>query len=280
MDDPVLASWPDLAEPADLPAHARIAGWLERLIVSRELQPGDRLPSEVEIAQALGVSRMTLRQALAGVEAKGMLQRRRGRFGGNFVARPRVDYTLSGLPGFTEQMRRASVEAGARVVRAGTGRPTAQVREALGLKRGRQVHEVVRVRSADGEPVTLEETHLPADLFPGILDLDLTGSLYRVMDREFGRAPASAVEVIEPVKADPEQAELLGVAVDDALLRISRTAYAADGTAVEFSRDLFRPDRTRITLRSTVDGPISDDPGVDGPTVDGRTVDGSTDRRR
>lgn len=113
LDDEVLADRPDLTEPSELPAHARIGYWLERLIVSRRLQPGDRLPGEVDIAHALGVSRMTLRQALAGVEAKGLLERRRGRYGGNFVTSPRIDFHLAGLPGFTEQMRRAHVEAGA-----------------------------------------------------------------------------------------------------------------------------------------------------------------------
>ncbi len=98
MDDAVLRVRPDFSDASDLPVHARIGYWLERLIASRTLLPGDRLPSEVDIATALGVSRMTLRQALAGIEAKGLLERRRGRFGGSFVAEPRFDYTWSGCP--------------------------------------------------------------------------------------------------------------------------------------------------------------------------------------
>src|SRR5258708_8903681 len=88
MDDPLLVDRPDLADASDLPAHTRIGSWLEQLIVSHTLAPGDKLPSEVEISNALGVSRMTLRQALASIEAKGLIDRRRGRFGGNFVAAP------------------------------------------------------------------------------------------------------------------------------------------------------------------------------------------------
>jgi GntR family transcriptional regulator len=253
MDDEILSSRPDLTDASDLPAHARIGYWLERLIVSRKLAAGDRLPSEVEVASALGVSRMTLRQALAAVEAKGLLERRRGRFGGNFVAQPRFDYNLTGLPGFTEQMRRAHVEAGAHVVQASTRRPTPEVRAALLLKRGEQVHEVIRVRSANGDPITLEETYFPANVFKGLLNFDLTDSLYQVMQREFGKSPHSADEVIEPVKATTQQAELLGIGVDDPLLLVTRTSYAIDGVPVEFSLDYFRPDRTRITLRTHVD---------------------------
>src|SRR6476660_6074736 len=79
MDDPLLVDRPDLAGAGDQPAHMRIGNWLEQLIVSRALAPGDKLPSEVEIANALGVSRMTLRQALSAIEAKGLIDRRRGR---------------------------------------------------------------------------------------------------------------------------------------------------------------------------------------------------------
>src|SRR5687768_10888773 len=116
MDDRVLADRPDLAGATDVPAHMRIGAWLEGLIVSRALKPGDKLPSEVDIATVLGVSRMTLRQALSAIEAKGLIDRRRGRFGGNFVAVPRFEFDHASLPGFTEQMRRIHVEAGARVV--------------------------------------------------------------------------------------------------------------------------------------------------------------------
>ena len=67
MDDPVLVARPDLTGAGDEPGHARISLLLERLIVSGTLKPGDKLPAEVEIANALGVSRMTLRQALSTI---------------------------------------------------------------------------------------------------------------------------------------------------------------------------------------------------------------------
>jgi GntR family transcriptional regulator len=256
MDDPLLASRPDLSETGDLPAYMRIGYWLERLIVSRKLDPGDRLPPEVDIATALGVSRMTLRQALASIEAKGLIDRRRGRFGGNFVAMPRFEFDHASLPGFTEQMRRMHVEAGAHVIRAGTRRPTPEVRQALRLKYGEQVHEVMRARSANGEPLVLEETYFPAAVFPGMLAHDLTGSLYAVM-REYKAAPYSADEQIEAARASDQQAEILNVAAGDPLLLITRTSSTVDGLPVEFSRDYHRSDRTRITIKSRVDGEAS-----------------------
>ncbi len=253
MDDAVLQDAPDLQAPSDFPAHIRITEWLERLISSGALQTGDKLPAEVDVASGLGVSRMTLRQALSSLEAKGLLVRKRGRWGGNFVAEPRIQFDLSGLPGFTEQMRRLHVQAGADVLRATTLRPDAGVREALQLKRGTEVHEVVRVRSANGEPIALEESYFPADVFDGLLAHALTGSLYEIMERSYGRAPHSASEVLDPVMASPVQADLLGVDPGAPLMKVTRTAYAVDGHPVEFAYDYFRADRTRITVRTQVD---------------------------
>ena len=76
--------------------------------------PGDKLPREETLAARLGVSRMTLRQALAALERHGTIVRKPGRLGGTFVAEPKIVCDLTGLMGFTEQMRRAHVRAGAR----------------------------------------------------------------------------------------------------------------------------------------------------------------------
>lgn len=244
---------PDLHGPAETPVHARITSWLEELITSAVLAPGDRLPSEVEFADALGVSRMTLRQALAAIEAKGLIDRRRGRAGGNFVCSPRFELDHASLPGFTEQMRRIDVEAGARVLRARTVRPPSDVRRHLELAGGAQVHEVLRARSANGEPIVLEEAYLPAAVFPGLLAGDLTGSLYSLM-RGYGAAPFSAEEQIEAARADARTADLLGVAPGDPVLLITRTARTEDGVAVEFSRDQHRSDRTRVRITARVGG--------------------------
>ncbi len=252
MDDPLLADRPDLSSTGDMPAHVRIGCWLERLIVSRTLKPGDKLPAEVEIANVLGVSRMTLRQALSSIEAKGLIDRRRGRFGGNFVATPRFEFDHASLPGFTEQMRRIHVEAGAQVLGAATRRPTAEVRQRLVLKRGDQVHEILRARSANGEPIVLEEAYLPAAIFPGMLSANLTGSLYTIM-REYDASPFSADEEIEATPATEQQAEILGIAVGSPLLLITRTSFTQHGVAVEFSRDYHRADRARIRIKSRVD---------------------------
>lgn len=236
-----------------------IARWLRELIDHGDLVPGDRLPREDQFAAMLGISRMTLRQALSTLEAHGTLERKTGRAGGTFVREPRIDCDLTGLAGFTEQMRRAHLRAGARVVSAETVEANATVARALGVRRGGAVHEIVRVRTARREPIALERSYFPFDPFPDLLSHRLTGSLYGLLERVYGLGPTHAVEALEPVIARPHEAALLRMEASTPLMLIERTAFTTAGLPVEFARDLFRPDRIRISLRTGI-GPA---PGIE-----------------
>lgn len=257
VDHRALGGRPRLSKDADEPAHVRIERWLKRRMASGHLVPGDKLPPEGVLAAGLGVSRMTLRQALASLEAAGLLERRRGRAGGNFVREQRVECDLTGLAGFTEQMRRANVRAGARMVRISRQAADRDVATALELGRHQDVFEIIRVRSARREPLALEETYLPCHLFVGLDQRRLTGSIYAIMDHDYDLKPHSAHEWLEPAVATDEHAELLGVEAGSALMLVTRTSYTAAGVAVEHAFDRYRPDRTRISLRTSVSTTVS-----------------------
>ncbi len=234
------------------PVHASIARWLTELMGRGDLVPGDRLPREDRFAAALGVSRMTLRQALSTLEGKGTVERKSGRSGGTFVREPRIECDLTGMAGFTEQMRRAHVRAGARVVSAAEVPANATVATALAVQRGEPVYEIVRVRTARREPLALERSSFPVGPFPGLLDHGLSGSIYALLDRTYGQRPSSAAESLEPVTARRDEAELLKVEPGSPLMLITRTACTSSGLAVEYARDLFRPDRIRISLQTGI----------------------------
>src|SRR5918912_3516508 len=126
-------------KPGRGPAHAQIERSLAEAIAAGRLLPGDRLPSERELAARAGVSRMTLRQALDSLERRGLLERRVGRDGGTFVAEPKLE--LAGLSALSDQLRGLGLEAGARVVSAEERK--AQPEEEL---LGQRVIAVERVR--------------------------------------------------------------------------------------------------------------------------------------
>lgn len=245
-----MAAAPEIPAPDGAPAHATISRWLIDLTSRGKLVPGDRLPREDRFAGLLGVSRMTLRQALATLEATGMLERKTGRQGGTVIKEPRIVCDLTQLAGFTEQMRRAHVRAGARVISAETVVAPAHVALALSIPRRAPVYEIVRVRTVRQEPLALERSYFPCDTFPDLLANRLTGSLYELLARKYDQQPVSATESLEPVTAGPYEANLLQVAEASPLMAIERTAYSGAGLALECARDLFRPDRIRISLRT------------------------------
>ncbi len=245
----------ELDRDAGATAHAQIERWLVEAIGDGELAPGDRLPSESALAAFFGVSRMTLRQALAGLQDRGVVLRKRGRSGGTFIARPRIDCDLTGLAGFTEQLRRSRRQATARVISAATTAADRTVAGALAIEPSAPVHRIVRVRSADDLPLALEHSYFPAMLFPGLLQQRLTGSLYELLTVQYRQRPHTATEYLEPVVPDPADAALLDAPIGAAVMLIERTAYTAAGLPVEYARDLFRPDRVRISVRTGWTGP-------------------------
>jgi GntR family transcriptional regulator len=232
-------------KPGRGPAHAQIEQWLAEAIAAGRFRAGDRLPAERELAARAGVSRMTLRQALASLERQGLLERRVGRDGGTFIAGPKLE--LAGLSALSDQLRARGLEASARVLSAEERDATAAETEL-----GARVYEVVRVRLADGEPVALERTVLAARAYPRLLEHPLDGSLYELIREHYADVPVRSVERLEPALASRDDARALGIAPRSPVMAVERTAFAASGRAVEISRDVFRGDRTRVVWESDI----------------------------
>ena len=250
MPERLFASVRPVARTAGSTAHRQIEHWFMDMLGRGELSPGDRLPRENDLATAFGVSRMTLRQALAGLEQRGIVNRVPGRSGGTFVVEPKIDCDLTGLAGFTEQLRRANLHARARVLRARTIPASRVVAQALGTERDAPVHEIVRVRSSGEQPLALERSCFPAAALPDLLSRPLTGSLYQLLGTEYDLAPRTASEHLEAVVPTPVEASHLGLAAGLPAMLIERTAFTVAGLPVEYARDLFRSDRVRISVRS------------------------------
>jgi GntR family transcriptional regulator len=220
------------------------------LISAGKLLPGDRLGTERDLAAQLSVSRSTLRQALTALARAGVIRRVPGRAGGTFVTHTKLDRDLSMVVGLPEYLRRQGFVAGTRVLSATMAGADDLAAEYLGLPAGSLVLDIARIRLADGVPISLERVRLPAEIFPGLLELPLGGSIYELLDTHYGVRPEDVVEHLEVVDASPEEASLLGITVRTPLLAITRTSAAADGAPFEFSQDLFRADRTRVTFRT------------------------------
>ena len=253
----LAAEPPEIVRGPGTTVHGQIEDWLADAIAVGRLAPGDRMPTEQDLAAWFGVSRMTLRHALGQLARRGLVTRTVGRHGGTFVAAAKLEQDLTTLAGFSEQLRRRGMVAGARVLSA-TQRPAGPA-AAAALKLGEcdRVCEVRRVRLAAGSPVAVEHSLFPAAMFPGLLGCRLDGSLYELLEVRYGQRPHRARESLEPVTAGVRDAEALEVREGAPLMLVERIAYARTGEPVEFARDLFRGDRTRIVMWTSdlADGP-------------------------
>ncbi|WP_327089174.1 GntR family transcriptional regulator [Nonomuraea sp. NBC_01738] len=212
------------------------------------LVPGDRLPAERDLAIELGVSRDTLRQALRELQRHGHVVRTVGRGGGTFVAEPKVRRNLSRYSGLADELREQDIKAAARVLSARGRSASPAIAAALGVQPGEPVHEIVRVRLADDRPMALEHTYYAQALFPGLLDHPLDGSIYELLRSIYGETPVRAVEYLEPILAGPDEARALGIEEGAPLMYVERIAYDAADRPVEFGRDVYRGDRTRMVV--------------------------------
>ncbi len=213
---------------------------------ARRLEPGTLIPSEKELMHLAGVGRATVRKAIADLVQEGVLATRQGR--GTFTAPSRIETSLSRPVGFTEAMERLGRRPSTRVLTAERAEAQPDVAERLGLAAGDGVFVIDRLRLIDGEPCMIERTHMAERLLPGLLDVDLSGSLYLAISERYGLRPAAGSESIVAVNADRRLAHLLEVPIASALLATVRTTETDQGVPLEYTLRHARGDLLAFTV--------------------------------
>lgn len=217
---------------------------LLRLIAS--LRPGEPLPAERDLAARLGVARMTLRRAIDTLVAERRLIRRTG--AGTFVAPQRVDQRLSATS-FSEDMRFRGLVPGAHTVWARHVAANMMLASVLHVPPNTPLLHVRRVRTADGEPMALEDLHVPAHLVPGLTGAELEdASFYDLLARRYGRHITAATQTVEAYQVTAEEAGYLEIAPGASAFLFERTSRDDEGAVAEFVRSLYRGDRYRIVV--------------------------------
>jgi GntR family transcriptional regulator len=238
-------------ELGPIPLHHQVYLDLKAALDAAEWKAGDRLPTERDLAFRYGCSLITIRRALGELVRESRLERTRGR--GTFVLAPRMDVDFAGSLSFTEEMQTRGLDPETRLIAARPEAAGEAVAAALGLELGSPTLYLERLRLADGEPLLLEQVHLPAERFPGLLASDLEGgSLYDLLTERYGVRVARAREAIEPVLLRAREARLLGRQPGSPALLIEGIASTIEGTPIELGRTFVRGDRTRYYVERVV----------------------------
>jgi GntR family transcriptional regulator len=227
------------------PVYKRIQNSIRKRIESSELQPGDPVASERELAKVHKVSLMTARHALAGLEREGVVERRRG--AGTFVASPKIHFNK--LMSYTEHMSSRGLTPRSQILVAKVIDSDAEVAARLALPATSPLVKIERLRETGDEPFALETCYLPkeyADLVKAPLGRT---SLFGTLQQNYGVELAYADEEVDATTAEANIAELLGVPRGAAVLRIRQVIYSTKGKATIYGVGFYRSERHTLFIR-------------------------------
>ena len=232
-----------------MPYYEQIVQHVRSLIKQGKLTEGQEFCSEGEVARALTISKMPVRQAFQKLRSEGLLIIAKGKR--PVIGSGRVPWNFQQLRGFSEEMRRRGLVPSARLLSRELVAPEIDVAQALKLTPGERVYCLKRLRYVNDEPVAVVTSYLPARIFTGIEKEDLEKqSLYVVMEHTFKRKLHWAEEVIGTVVAKEQEANVLHTEIGSALLLIRETTYDSQSVPIEYSVSLLRGDRYTASVIS------------------------------
>ncbi len=218
---------------------------LRRKIMSNEWKDGARLPSEKEMCTTFGVSRATVRRAVADLETDGYLEKKQGR--GTFVKKRSVTQKLHKFYTFREELKKLGIKETSKLVTFRRIVPEVSIREALRLKEGEEVFWVKRVRYMDNEAYTVENSYIPVEFAPEMTDeLIRTNGLYKTLQL-FQVFPERAIESFSAVSLKENDSQLLGVEAGEAAIYLTRITYSGINI-IEYCQSVVRGDVFQYTV--------------------------------
>jgi len=231
-----------ISRTSKLPLHQQLYDFLRAKIRSGEWKESQMIPAEPELINQYGVSRIVVRQVLNRLVSEGLIFRQQGR--GSFVSERRLEEGLSRIISFTEDMHQRGLTPKTRVLFKGLLPAHEDISEHLGIQPGEELVRIERLRLANDEPMSIEDSYLVQRYFPGILDEDFAlVPLRQTLQQKFGVQITRARQVIRAVQATAEQARLLTTPAKAPLLLIERVSFSGQNQPIEFLRIYYRGDR-------------------------------------
>ena len=237
----------ELRRDSSVPLYVQLEAILRAQIATGQLLPDQRIPSENELNRTYGVSRMTARGVLTTLVNDGLLFRVPGK--GTFVAQSKISTLSPAYRGIREQLEALGYETSTQLLGSAVEDVPGWIRDRLGLARKEAVYVIRRVRSIQGNPISLHHSFVPADLAPGLERCDVVNEqLCVVLESQFGLRMRKVTENLEAIAAGTEESDCLHIRVGAAVLRLEDLIADGDGRAFEFSRIVFRGDKISLNF--------------------------------
>jgi GntR family transcriptional regulator len=237
-----------VAKRGPLPRYYQLKEIIREKVRHGDWPPGVPIPSERELGEQYGISRMTARQSITELVNEGLLYREQGK--GTFVGRPKIAQQLLRLTGFTEDMQARQQRPGAKVLSAAMVPADGATAERLRVKPGQPVFRLHRLRLADAEPLALETSIISFIGCERLLDEDLErDSLYHLLEVKHDLPPLAAEQEMEAGLARAEEAAVLRVEVGSPILLTRRLTATRRGQPIEYAESIYRGDKYTFYTR-------------------------------
>lgn len=229
-----------MAETVDAtPVYMRIRRCIEERIERGAYPTGSMIPSEKDLAEEFGTTRLTIRSAVDELVRRGQIRRVRGK--GAFVAQ-KVPAFFERTVGFRESVRASGGEPSVRILARSKRYAGPYYADLFGIAEDDLLYSVRRLNCIDGEPVSIEMTLIPCLLFPGIEDVDISVfSLFETYDM-LGRKPDKSIEKLDIEALGARDASLLNLEPGDLALVLECLTYDSSGQAIEHAKSFNRGD--------------------------------------
>lgn len=227
-----------------IPKYLQISTWLKEAIQIGRYPLGEKIPSEVELSRMCRVNRNTLRQAIAELSKSGLLTKKKGK--GTFVTASEpgaLKHQLNRISSFSKELSAAGIQENTSLLGKGIEKPSKHTAKALTLGPDSEVIAIRRLRTGDELPLIYEETYLPVDLYDGILEMNLTGSLYEIFTKVYNTVLARCEQTITAVNLNGEIARSLNLEKGAAALYMESITYNDHNMPIEFLCGYFRGDK-------------------------------------
>jgi GntR family transcriptional regulator len=229
-----------------LPIYYQLFKHFEKQIRGKQLQPGDALPTEMEIAARFGISRMTVRRAISELVSAGMVYTQKGK--GTFVASPRLDSVVFNLNNFYDEIRQKGMKPHSELLEARIIKADEKLGRRLGIEVNTRCLYFRIVITADGEPLAYETKYTVYAKRTPILESELKDpSLSTLAAAHSDATPSSSKKVLMVSKTTEEEAQVLGVSPGTPVFLMIQTIFDDDSKIIAWGKSLYRGDRYKLT---------------------------------
>lgn len=227
-----------------IPKYIQISAWLKELIQTGRYKKGEKLPSEIELSKTCDVNRNTLRQAIAELVSAGILRKEKGM--GTFVSSSiplALKHKLKSISSFRDDLREIGINDNTKVLKKSIEDAKNHIAKTLLLGANNKVIVIRRLRAGNDVPFIYEESYLPGDMFKQIMDMDLTGSMYKLLSERFNIVLARCEQTIRAINLKGKIARILKLPENSAGIFMESVTFDQNSIPVEVLYSYYRGDK-------------------------------------